>query len=85
MTDTETGLVFGQMLQEKRDMLTDTQFSFRWIIENVKGNLVAQPFAPQKGVRGDGWQNLIQSFGESIVHEVTCIQRSTYCSWCVVR
>jgi hypothetical protein len=85
MTDTETGLVFGQVIQEERDMLTDTQFSFRRIVKDVEGNLVAQPCAPQKGVRGDGWQNLIQSFGESIVHEVTCIQRSTYDSWCVVR
>src|SRR5215471_14993762 len=85
MTDTETGSVFRHVIQEERDMLTDTQFSFRRIIENVKGNLVAQPFAPQKGIRGNGRQNLIQSLRESIVHEVTCMQRSTYCSWCDVR
>src|SRR5467141_1615260 len=61
MTDTETGLVFGQVIQEERDMLTDTQLGCWWIVKDVEGNLDAQPFAPQKGVRGDGRQNLIQS------------------------
>jgi hypothetical protein len=59
------------MLEHELEVLADTQFRFRWIVKDVERNLVAQTFAMEEGIRGDGRENLIQSVCEAISHRAT--------------
>jgi hypothetical protein len=54
MTDTYSWPGSGQMLEHELEVLADAQFRFWWIVKDVERNLVAQAFATQEGVRGDG-------------------------------
>jgi len=66
-------------------VLSYPQFIFGRVVEDIKGNLVTDA-RPHEEVIGDNpRQNLVQSFGQRFAHGDTCMQRSTYFLFRLVR
>ena len=61
-------------------MLPDDEFFFGRVVEDVEGDLVADPRPAQEVVGGDPREDLVQAFLEFGTHGETWMQRSTYCS-----
>ena len=48
MHDPKTGLVLGQLCQQKLNVLTNTQFILGRVIEDVEGDLIANTTGTQE-------------------------------------
>jgi hypothetical protein len=73
----QAGSLFGKVIPQKHEVLSDAQLGFRWVVEDVEGDLVAEALPLEEVIRGDSRQNLIQSVGQRIAHGRTLIQCKT--------
>ena len=59
MHHSQAGPVFGDVGHEEPDMITDAEFCFRRVVEDIEGDLVPKPFAAEELDGSDLWKDLI--------------------------
>ena len=75
--DPQPVLLPGDVVEERVEVVPDPQFVFGRVVEDVKGDLVAEAAAAQEVIGDDPGQNLVQALVEGIAHGATWMQRRT--------
>ncbi len=78
--DPQPWLLLGDVVEQEPDVLPDPEFVLGRVVEDVEGDLVADPAAAEEVVGDEPRQNLIEPVGQRVAHGNTWMQRSTYAS-----
>src|SRR5439155_27091545 len=70
----------GNMIEQKLDVFTDTQFLLGRIVEDVEPDFITQAAAAQQFVGDQLRQDAVQTFCETVAHVPAVMQRWTYSS-----
>ena len=78
--DPEPRPPLGDVVEQEPDVLPDPKLVLGRVVEDLEGDLVADPAAAEEVVGDDPRQDLVQPVGQGLAHGHTSTQRKTYAS-----